>query len=233
MLSTAWKSLVRYFLTGVLAILPLVVTVAVVLWVSNFLSQIVGPGTLIGHILSRIGVTVLPSSTSSYVGGWLVVLLVIISMGMVFEMGAKSFFARLLERMFGKIPLVGSIYRTSQQVVEMLDTSNKEVIKGMSAVYCYFGSKTGPTILAFLVSPERFQIGAGEYFIVMIPTAPVPFGGAMLLVPVDLVEPANLPVDAMMSIYLSMGVTAPDFIHSSRDAAATKNRPAADRGTVA
>ena len=222
-LKDAWKTLLRYFFTGVLAILPLVVTVAVVLWVSNFLTKIIGPGTLLGQILSRIGVTILPQSTSSYVGGWVVVLLVIITMGMVFEMGAKSFFSRWLERMFGRIPLVGSIYRTSQQVVEMLDTSNKEAIKGMSAVYCFFGSRTGPTILAFLVSPERFRIDGREYHIVMIPTAPVPFGGAMLMVPVELVVPANLPVDAMMSIYLSMGVTAPDFIENSKKPLATSS----------
>jgi uncharacterized membrane protein len=213
---SAWRTLVRYFLAGVLAILPLVVTVAVVLWVSNFLTKILGPETWIGRVLREIGVTILPQSTSSYVGGWLVVLLVIIAMGMVFEMGAKTLFARFLERMFGKIPLIGSIYRTSQQVVEMLDTSNKEAIKGMSAVYCFFGSRNGPTILAFLVSSERFRIGERDYFIVMIPTAPVPFGGAMIMVPVDLVEPANLPIDAMMSIYLSMGVTAPDFIARSK-----------------
>jgi uncharacterized membrane protein len=97
----------------------------------------------------------------------------------------------------------------------MLDTNNKEAIKGMSAVYCFFGSREGPTVLAFLVSPKAFIVNDREYQIVMIPTAPVPFGGAMLLVPAEQVIPANITVDAMMSIYLSMGVTASDFMQES------------------
>jgi uncharacterized membrane protein len=157
----------------------------------------------------------LHNSTASYVVGWIVVLLVVLSLGMVVELGAKSFFSRLMERLFGKVPLVGSIYRTSKQVVEMLDTNNKEAIKGMSAVYCFFGSREGPTVLAFLVSPKAFIVNDREYQIVMIPTAPVPFGGAMLLVPAEQVIPANITVDAMMSIYLSMGVTASDFMQES------------------
>lgn len=211
-LNEVWKHLVRYFFAGVFAILPLVVTVAIVGWVSSYLARAIGPGTFVGSILSTIGVHVLPNSTPSYVVGWIVVLFVVLTLGMVFELGAKSFLGKLLEQLFGKVPLVGSIYRTSKQVVEMLDTNNQETIQRMSAVYCYFGSKSGPTVLAFLVSSQKYRIGEREYQIVMIPTAPVPFGGAMLMVPVELVEPANLSVDAMMSIYLSMGVTAPDFM---------------------
>jgi len=207
-----WTHLVRYFFAGVFAILPLVVTVAIVGWVSSYVSMLIGPSTALGGLLKNIGVSVLPNSTASYIVGWLVVLLVVLSLGMVVEFGAKSFFSSLMERMFGKVPLIGSIYRTSKQVVEMLDTNNKEAIKGMSAVYCFFGSREGPTILAFLVSPQKFLVGEREYQIVMIPTAPVPFGGAMLLVPADQIVPANISVDSMMSIYLSMGVTAPDFM---------------------
>lgn len=214
-LNEAWTHLVRYFFAGVFAILPLVVTVAIVGWVSSYVSMAIGPSTWLGGLLKNIGVSVLHNSTASYVVGWVVVLLVVLSLGMVVELGAKSFFSGLMERLFGKVPLIGSIYRTSKQVVEMLDTNNKEAIKGMSAVYCFFGSREGPTVLAFLVSPKKFVVNDREYQIIMIPTAPVPFGGAMLLVPVEQVVPANISVDGVMSIYLSMGVTASDFMQES------------------
>ncbi|MCU0958658.1 MAG: hypothetical protein MUF48_01015, partial [Pirellulaceae bacterium] len=48
--------------------------------------------------------------------------------------------------------------------------------------------------------------------IVMVPTAPVPFGGALLLVPADCVQSAEMSVDGLMSIYVSMGVSAPQFM---------------------
>ena len=37
------RRLLRYFVAGVFAILPVVVTVAVVIWVARFLEQFVGP----------------------------------------------------------------------------------------------------------------------------------------------------------------------------------------------
>jgi uncharacterized membrane protein len=51
--------------------------------------------------------------------------------------------------------------------------------------------------------------------IVMIPTARVPFGGAMILAPINLVEPADISVDGVMSIYFTMGVTAHDYMKTS------------------
>jgi uncharacterized membrane protein len=40
----------------------------------------------------------------------------------------------------------------------------------------------------------------------------VPFGGALLFVPADKIVPAPMTVDAMMSVYLSMGVSAPEAL---------------------
>lgn len=207
-----WKTVVRYFLAGVLAILPLVVTVAIVTWVSSYVVKFIGPSTMIGRGLKYIGVSVSHDSASAYFVGWIVVLVIVIALGALVELGAKSFFHKLFERLFSHIPLVGSIYRTSKQVVEMLDTSNKEAVRGMSAVYCYFGDIPGPNVLALLVSHQKFLVGGVEYYIIMIPTAPVPFGGAMMLTPIERVVPADLTVDALMSIYLSMGITAPEFM---------------------
>jgi uncharacterized membrane protein len=210
-----WTTVVRYFIAGVLAILPLVVTVAIVTWVSSFIVKWIGPSTWIGGILKRLGLSFSTDSTASYLLGWLSVVIIILALGALVELGAKSFFSRLFEQIFSKIPFVGSIYRTSKQMVELLDTSNKEAVRGMSAVYCYFGDQPGHAVLAFLVSSQKFLIDGHEYYIVMIPTAPVPFGGAMMLSPIEKVRPAEISVDGVMSIYLSMGVTARDFMKTA------------------
>lgn len=207
-----WKTVVRSFIAGVLAILPLVVTVAIVIWVSSYIVKFLGPSTWIGGILKNIGVSFGDDSASSYAVGWVVVLGFILALGAIVELGAKSFLQKIFEQLFSKIPLVGSIYRTSKQVVEMLDTNNTETVKSMSAVFCYFGDVPGPNVLALLVSSQKFLVGGVEYYIVMIPTAPVPFGGAMMFAPIDRVVPADISVDGLMSIYLSMGVTAHDFM---------------------
>ena len=43
------QRLTRFFLAGLLAVLPVVITVAIVAWVAGFVRQILGPRTLIGE----------------------------------------------------------------------------------------------------------------------------------------------------------------------------------------
>jgi uncharacterized membrane protein len=44
---------------------------------------------------------------------------------------------------------------------------------------------------------------------VLVPTAPVPFGGALIYVPVEWVRPAGIGVERLTAIYVSMGMTSP------------------------
>ena len=67
------------------------------------------------------------------------------------------------------------------------------------------------------MSTEKFQIDGKDYQIVIIPTAPVPFGGGMLFVPTGAIRHADMSVDGLMSIYVSMGVSAPHFIKQLPD----------------
>jgi uncharacterized membrane protein len=55
---------------------------------------------------------------------------------------------------------------------------------------------------------------------VLVPTAPVPVGGGLLFVPEDWVTPAGLSVEAVTSVYVSMGVTAPQHLPLANAAAA-------------
>ena len=73
--------------------------------------------------------------------------------------------------------------------------------------------------MSCLTSPERFEIGGESYHAVIIPTAPVPVGGGLLFVPVDKVVPADVSVDGLMSVYVSMGVTAPQFLPMVKEGA--------------
>ena len=53
--SHLWRRLLSVFLAGLFAILPLVITVAIVSWVINFILQIVGSDTWIGRTLKSVG----------------------------------------------------------------------------------------------------------------------------------------------------------------------------------
>jgi len=62
----------------------------------------------------------------------------------------------------------------------------------MRPVWCFFGGEGGAAVLGLMPSPEPVQIGEHSYVGLLVPSAPVPFGGALLYVPAD----SSLPMAA-------------------------------------
>jgi len=211
--TSVWSRMVGFFLTGLFAIMPLVVTVVAVVWVTDFVKGFVGPETIIGQQLERLGAT--SSSTAPYIMGWVLVLGGIVLLGVLVQLTSKKLLHGIVEPLIRRIPLVGSIYSTTSQVVGMLDQGDSTDLKGMSVVYCHFGENNGTGILALLPSPVRYHFRDRDYHAVYIPTSPIPMTGGLLFVPVDSVEQVEMSVDGLMSIYLSMGVTGPQFLKTS------------------
>ena len=60
--------------------------------------------------------------------------------------------------------------------------------------------------------PKPIIIDDQQYHVVLVPSAPVPVGGCLVYVPVEWVRPADFGVEALMSIYVSMGVTTPQTV---------------------
>ena len=103
--------------------------------------------------------------------------------GVAVEMGARRLVQAMTDAVLNRVPVIGGIYNTSKQLVSMLDRQDPADLQGMSVVYCIFGGDKGVGFLALLVSPQAYSVGGRECKIVIVPTAPVPFGGGLLLVP--------------------------------------------------
>jgi len=82
-------------------------------------------------------------------------------------------------------------------------------------------------VLGLLSSLEPVHVGGHAYLAVLVPTAPVPVGGGLIFVPVDWVSPAEVGMETLTSIYVSMGVTAHQ--HLGRPRAWTWPKPAGRR----
>lgn len=216
-LSQVVGRLLRYFLAGVFAILPLVVTVGVVIWVTGLVSSFVGPNTFLGGRLQSLGLRFVQKPAAAYVVGWAFVLGVVFLLGVLVETGARKIVHGMVDALFHRIPLVRSVYDTSRRVVEMLDKKKGGTdLQSMRVVFCVFGKEHGIGLLALLVAPEVFRINGRDYQVVIVPTAPVPVGGGLLFVPAENVFPADVSVDGLISIYVSMGVTTADFLPPSK-----------------
>jgi uncharacterized membrane protein len=188
------------------------ITVAIIAWVAGFVRRFAGLDTPVGRLLERFGLRFVSDDALAYLIGVVLVLAVIFAVGVVAELGARRLIQRLLDAALQRIPIVGSVYGTSKQIVGMFDQRDAAAMKGMRVVFCYFGKESGAGLLALLVSPERYRINSRDYQIIIVPTAPVPVGGGLLFVPAEVVQPTDLSVEGLMSIYVSMGITASQFL---------------------
>ena len=195
--------------------LPLVITVSVAIWLTGIINQYLGPGTAMGGLVKSFGLKVSSHKILAYVAGWAAVLSVIFLLGLIAEMGARKYIQRTVERIIGQIPIIGRVYSTATQLVDIIGRKGEDELKGMSVVYCSFGGEKGAVFLALMPTSERFVVNDIEHRAVLIPTAPVPVGGSLLLVPADSIQPANMAVEDFMSIYLSMGASSSQYIPKS------------------
>jgi len=202
----------RTFLAGFLVLLPLAVTIAVIVWVGTFIYAYLGPDSAIGRILISIGFGFSNSPVIAYALGAVVVVGLIFLLGLLVESRLESRVRHLIDSLMQRIPFVGNLYDVSKRFVAIMDRKDQDGLKSMSPVWCFFGGDGGAAVLGLLPMPKPIIIGGERYHVILVPSAPVPVGGALIYVPADWVKPANIGVEALMSIYVSMGVASPQVV---------------------
>lgn len=200
----------RVFLTGLLAALPLLLTVFISVWLLSIINQYFGPGSGFGRFLTSLGFGASTSELTPYLFGLGLIAAAIYALGLLVHSRIGEWAAALFDRLIRRIPLVSNLYDLSSRFVSIVDTGNGgDSLKSMSPAWCHFGGKPGAAVLALLPSKTPIEIGGETYVAVLVPSAPVPFGGALIYVPSAWIEPANLKIDDLMSVYVSMGLTPP------------------------
>ena len=61
-------------LSGLLVLLPVVITIALVAWLGTFIYQFVGPGSVFGRLLTAIGLGFSTSPNADYVIGMVILI---------------------------------------------------------------------------------------------------------------------------------------------------------------
>jgi uncharacterized membrane protein len=221
------KHPIRTLVTGLLALLPLAATLLLLGWIWQFLATYLGPGSVVGRVLTYVGLGVTESELIGYLLGLVGVVLALYLFGLLVETGLQRGMARLLDSLMQRIPVVRTVYDVVQKLVGLFARKEGDDLKSMSPVWVYFGGKmpSGETAgkastaaLGFLSTPQPVLISGQAYLGVLIPTAPVPVGGGLLYVPPDWVEPADIGMEAVTSIYVSMGVTSDQYLKKSTPA---------------
>jgi uncharacterized membrane protein len=190
---------------------PVVLTVLAISWVASLADQFVGPGSTVGKLLVSIGLTVVETRMIAYVIGIGAVLCAIYVLGLFAETRFQRRLQAFMDSGLRRVPLIGSVYDLAHRFVGMLDRKEQADLQSMRPVWCFFGGEGGAAVLALLPTPEPVLLGGQQCHVVLVPTAPVPFGGGLFFVPVEWIKPAPFGVEGLTSIYVSMGISAPQY----------------------
>ncbi len=205
------------FVTGLAFVAPVLLTFIVLAWVFSQLVGFVGPDSLFGQALTAAGSLFTGRNASPLLGFLIGVGLLIVgitALGTVVRTRATQFLEDAVDGIIGRIPLLGGIYRPVAQLVRGMGGDKSEQMATMSVCRVMFGG--GVESIAFLASPETFDIGGGPAKLVLIPTAPVPIGGALLLVAADKVQVIpSMKFDDLAKLYFTMGLSPPPQLRAS------------------
>lgn len=191
------RTLSRYFLTGLLVLLP---TWATFLILSALLTAV---NRAIADILGQVGVMATP------VIGILLFLVLVMAAGAFGTHLLGSRIIAAIEQWIAQIPLVRSIYLTLKGMTDLFQFRSRF---GRSTVIAFPFPRDGVWALGFVMgpAPPAIQLDpATALLMVFVPTAIHPFTGYLAFVPQTHVRPLNLLPEDAMKMEFSAGFYKP------------------------
>jgi uncharacterized membrane protein len=196
----------RYFLSGLLVWLPLWVTILVIKFLVDILSNTLlmlphqyQPDVLIGFHIPGIGV--------------IITLLVIFLTGVIVANFIGRRVVMLGDGIISHIPLVRTIYTSVKQVLQTLFTPGGQSFRKVLLVEY---PRVGMWSLAFQTGDGTSEVTKslhGEAMVsLFIPTTPNPTSGFLMIVPRKDVRELDMSVDQALKFVISLGVMQPSPI---------------------
>lgn len=213
-LKRLWHSgVIGTFLTGLVVLTPLILTLAILQWIMARLAGAFGPGTWAGDLLASAGAAVVGPNHGAvaFLLGFAAVLAGIWALGVLVRGRLRTGFESWLDGILSRVPLLRLIYGPVAQVVRLLAGDGKSEIKAMRVVMVRFGGPGGADVLALQASPQVYVMADGDRrLMVYLPTSPIPMSGGLVLVPEANVAPVpGMTADDLLRIYVSLGALSP------------------------
>lgn len=195
----------KYFITGLLILVPLAITLWVLHAVISTMDQSLlllpeqwQPEQLVGFKVLGIGT--------------ILTLVIVFVTGLLAQNFVGNMVIGAWEAVLKRIPIVSSIYSSVKQVSDTLFSSTGNAFsKALLVQY----PREGAWTIAFLTGIPGGDVAkhlVGDYISIYVPTTPNPTSGFFLMVPrADTIE-LDMSVDAALKYVVSMGVVAPDQV---------------------
>ena len=184
------------FFTGMILVVPIVVTAWVVIEVGGWLDNILGKYLtlyigyripVLGFILLIFGLWLIGFLASNFFGRWLV---------------------RVGESVIMQVPVVKLIFSSVKQIMDSFLLSKSEAFRAVALVQFPWAESN---CVGFVTSSDKSTVGKNKkkHYHIFIPTAPNPTSGFLTIVPEARVTFLDMSVEEGFKLVLSMGMVNP------------------------
>jgi uncharacterized membrane protein len=203
------RSLRNAFLTGLLLLTPLGVSLFVFAWLANNIG-----GRFSNNLLYFVPAEWRQIEHLQMIWNILattIVFLAITLLGYLSRYFVGKWFLSVTENILDKVPFINTVYKTVKQIVETFSSQQRAVFK--KSVLIEYPRK-GIWAIGFLTSKTQGEVQAKtnrELRNVFVPTTPNPTSGFLLMIPVEDVYELDMSIGDGMKLIISGGAVAPPF----------------------
>lgn len=203
------KIIKRYFVSGVLVVVPIIVTIVVIIFIFETVDGLLQPilQKLLGYSIPGLGIAV--------------TFLLILLAGLLTRNFIGAEIHRLVEKVLARLPIIRTIYSAAKQLLEAIAlpsmNSFKEVVlieypRKEAYVICFISQK-------FKMEKDG-QLR--DFMAIFVPSTPTPISGMVIIVPAEDVIYLDMTIEEAIKYLVSGGVVSPAVLRQKKRQPATE-----------
>ncbi len=196
------------FVSGVLVVVPVILTYIVLKFLFEAIDGILRPLLFraLGYDIPLLGVVTL--------------LLIIMLVGIVVRSYIGHRLYSLGDRLLTRLPLIRPVYSAAKQLLESVAGPTMQSFKDVALIEY---PRKGMWVLGFI--SNQVQVKLGEVMrtcaVVFVPSTPTPISGMAVVVPLDEVHPIEMTIEEGIKFLVSGGVASPTMLKDKAKKVAT------------
>lgn len=210
----------NWFYTGLIAVLPVVLTLYFVSWIAKLIITFIGNSFIVKYItdylLEMDSITTRQEAEvyiklAVYVLAVIGVFIGITIVGMTLKLVIGRKIANSLEKLFTRIPIIKSVYTTLSQITGLVSSDKS---KSYQKVVLLEYPRKGIYSLGFLTSNGNAYFeditGRPKLLNIFIPTSPNPTSGMFVMVQESEATVLDMKVEEAVKLIISGGAVLPE-----------------------